>query len=75
MADLDMAWMGLGLFLLACGGLPAVMAYAAERRRRPHGTPALFQEEVHAAPPAELDRLRAAVAPARWRTAHPSVTS
>lgn len=65
MVDLDMSWMVLGLFLLACGGLPAILAHLSEKRDR-HGAagavPVLFHEAVQAAGPAELARLREAVA-------------
>ncbi len=81
MADCDATWLVFGLFLLACGGVPAVWALAAEWRGGlpRHGAPTyaaadpasgMFHEEVLEAVPAGLEGIRNAVealgrAPAR----------
>ncbi len=50
MANLDPTWLVFGAFLLACGGIPAVMALRAEMggrlpaaRPQPLGRPAQWQ--------------------------------
>lgn len=49
MNGLDAAWVTLGIFLLACGALPALLAMR-EERRRPRGT-RLFHESAEGLPP------------------------
>ena len=48
MSNLDAAWATLGVFLLACGALPAVLA-TLEERRRPR-TARLFHEPADGLP-------------------------
>ncbi len=69
MFNFDMTWVAFGLFLLGCGGVPAVAALLAERRRgdawggREIG---VFQEEVQAASPGALRRARAIQTSLTW---------
>ena len=69
MAEIDLVWTAFGLFLLACGGVPAAVALVGERRGQPArpGTAAaapagrvaaLFHEDDRGAAPAELERVR-----------------
>jgi hypothetical protein len=66
MAGIDTAWMALGLFLLACGAVPALMALAADgagRQIQPRTAFQLSREEVRGAAPAALERIRRALVP------------
>jgi hypothetical protein len=69
MFNFDMTWVAFGLFLLGCGGVPAVAALLAERRRGDawgRSEIGEFQEEVQAASPGALRRARNIQASLNW---------
>ena len=76
MAEVDTVWTAFGLFLLACGGVPAAAALIIERRgQTPCGgvgdhatngrTAVLFHEPVRSAAPADLECRHSVTAPGR----------
>jgi hypothetical protein len=84
MTNFDPAWVALGLFFLACGGVPAIAALIAEGRGQPSRPPVqagvsygfnlrLFHEEPGGTTPVDLARIGHAVARPRWVLVHPDI--
>jgi hypothetical protein len=46
MHDLDLSWLGFGLFLLACGLVPAALAWRDARREAAPPATRLFHESA-----------------------------